>query len=341
MMYYNWAVFDEKTRRGMVARNCKRGYFDRIVGQNGAVDVLAGLIYQGLGVPDHCVPVNLMFVGPPSVGKTLLVTTLADALCVTCVHTEANQLKNNTTLARLILEEWAKHTPIKPDKVYGSTELYHLDSTIVFIDEIHGLSRIVQDGLLKATERNDGMLLTKNLVLDLRKTLWIGATTDWGKLCPAFQSRFMRCQLYPYNADEVTEIVRRYERGDMPLTACKRIVHFAGLIPREAIAFAEFAKMEAACKGISLEAAIEAVAKREGIDQYGMHAQRIQLLRILNGAKKDGCILRQLIGGLGLQQDEIIKHWLPPMLNSGLVIFDGGQYHITDKGKAELQKRGY
>jgi replication-associated recombination protein RarA len=342
-MEYNFAVGSEGARRFCVDRRANPSCpFNRVVGQEQAVDLVADLCYQALGRRDHFVPASLIFAGPASVGKTHLATVMADALNIIRVITDATQLRNNDSLAHLILEAWAKEglSTLQPAERYGETSLYVPDTTLIFIDEIHALTQTAQDGLLKATERNDGMLFAKNTVLNLRKAIWIGATTDWGKLCAPFRTRFTRVQLYPYTFEQVVEIVHR--RLGWEDRVCREVVKYGGLVPREVLQFAWLVDGAAKRMGVGVGEVLVEVARREGIDEYGMRVQRLGVLVALGG-HGEGMLLRHLVGATGLQQDELLQYWLPPLLNAApgeesLVRFDG-RYYLTERGKEELRKR--
>ena len=341
-MQYDFPVYGEKMRRFMVDRRINAHCaLARVIGQERAVELVADACYSGFERPDHFVEKSLIFVGGASTGKTHLATAMADTLDVVRVITEAQQIKNADNLAHLVLEAWARYmVPLEPAEEYGKTKLYRPDTTLIFIDEIHGLTDDAQTGLLKATERSDGMLFGKNRVIDLRKAIWIGATTNWGKLLPAFQTRFVRVQLFPYHAHEVAQIVHKKKRWEMRL--CERIVFFGGLVPRETFQFAGLVEDAAKRRGQTMLEVVEEVAAREGIDKFGMRIQRLMILRALQG-KEDGMLLRHLVGATGLDSDELLDYWLPAMLiappgEKPLVAYDK-KYFITERGEEELRKR--
>lgn len=350
-MAAQFMVLPEGLRRAVCDRTVSQ--WKTYIGQDAAVERLLDIQYQALSNPEHLVPENIMLAGPPSAGKTHLVKVLASGISTPLVTTDAYQLNAGVningkavaggpdTLIHLIHEAWAKtcYGPLEGYKA-GNFAMYHLPPMMVFIDEIHGLRRNTADALLKATERGDGQLFGKNCVMDCKKVLFIGATTDWGKLPPAFRTRFQRIDLYPPAPEEVAKIVKlnNPEWGD---EMCRKVVFYGSTVPREALAFARSVKRFADRKGVPAQDCIWEAAQREGIDQWGMRKQRVDILRALSLAP-DGLILRSLSAAVNLEPDEVVKHWLPGLMffKPPLVRNERSRYFITDAGVAELRKRG-
>lgn len=344
-----FTLFPAEVRREVVKR--KNLPFKNYVGQDSAVEKILDLVYQGYSNKHHIVPENLMLAGPPSTGKTTIVKMLVKALGTPAVITDSNQVNGGVsvgevkvprgvdTVIHLILDAWARtiRGPLAALKA-GSFYTYVVPPMVVFIDEIHGLGRKAADALLKATERSDGMLFGRDTVMDCKNVTWVGATTDWGKLPPAFRTRFLRVDLEPPTYDEVVQIVQ-LNNEDLDNKTCKEIVFYGSLIPREALAFARSVKRYAERVGDNPSTCVWACAQREGIDQWGMHKKRIEILTAL---KNSSLNLRNLSAAVNCAGEEVTEHWLPPLLFSkpALVHFDRPDYSITAEGLKELNKRG-
>ena len=345
---YEFCVFSEEVRRVTATREYSN--FANYVGQDDAVEQLLDLVYSALSDKYHRVAENVMFAGPPSTGKTYLSTLLANSIGTPILITDASQINAGVTfadkriaggpdtLAHLIQMLWAsKGRPLQGVPA-GSFKLFHVPPMIIFIDETHGLTRKSTDALLKATERADGKLFCRNSVLDCSNVLFIGATTSWGKLHPAFQTRFRRIDLVAPTAGEVAKIVQMNTKWD--LETCKKVVFYGSSVPREALGFARTIERFAKRAGKPVGECVAECAKREGIDQWGMKRQRIDILKSLSTAP-DGLILRNLSSSVNMEGDEVAKHWLPPLMfnKPSLVMEDGGRYLITEAGMGELRKR--
>lgn len=138
---------------------------------------------------------TLLF-GPPGLGKTTLSNIIANELGVGFKVTSGPVLDKPGDLAGLL-------TSLEPNDV-------------LFIDEIHRLSPIVEEYLYSAMEdfRIDIMIdkgpSARTIQIDLNRFTLIGATTRSGLLTGPLRARFgINCHLEYYDADVLTGIVER------------------------------------------------------------------------------------------------------------------------------------
>ena len=139
---------------------------------------------------------HVLIFGPPGLGKTTLSHIIANELGVNLRHTSGPVLERPGDLAALL------------------TNLEARD--VLFVDEIHRLSPVVEEILYPALEdfQLDIMIgegpAARSIRLDLPPFTLVGATTRAGLLTSPLRDRFGIVQrLEFYSTEELTEIVRR------------------------------------------------------------------------------------------------------------------------------------
>jgi Holliday junction DNA helicase RuvB len=139
---------------------------------------------------------HVLLFGPPGLGKTTLAHILSRELGVNLRHTSGPVLERPGDLAALL-------TNLEPKEV-------------LFIDEIHRLSPVVEEILYPALEdfQIDIMIgegpAARSIKLDLPPFTLVGATTRAGMLTNPLRDRFgIVARLEFYSAAELAAIVRR------------------------------------------------------------------------------------------------------------------------------------
>lgn len=139
---------------------------------------------------------HVLLYGPPGLGKTTLSAIIAHEMGVNLRITTGPAIEKPGDLASLL------------------TSLN--DNDVLFIDEIHRLSRTVEEILYPAMEdRVIDIILGKgpsarSIRMDLRPFTLIGATTRAGQLSSPLRDRFGVIQrLELYNTEQLTDIIRR------------------------------------------------------------------------------------------------------------------------------------
>ncbi|MDR0955870.1 MAG: Holliday junction branch migration DNA helicase RuvB [Candidatus Nomurabacteria bacterium] len=139
---------------------------------------------------------HVLLYGPPGLGKTTMAGVIAGEMGVGLRITSGPAIERAGDLASIL------------------TNLS--DGDIIFIDEIHRLSRVVEETLYAAMEdfKLDIMIgkgpAARSVRLDLPKFTVIGATTRTGSLAAPLRDRFGHIhRLEFYSADDIEKIIKR------------------------------------------------------------------------------------------------------------------------------------
>jgi Holliday junction DNA helicase RuvB len=184
-------------QEGEIERSLRPATLGEYVGQEkvrGQLEIFIQAARQRAEALDH-----LLLFGPPGLGKTTLAHIVSRELGVNLKQTSGPVLERPGDLAALL-------TNLEPRDV-------------LFIDEIHRLSPVVEEILYPALEdyQLDIMIgegpAARSIKLDLPPFTLVGATTRAGMLTNPLRERFgIVARLEFYNQAELTTIVKRSAR---------------------------------------------------------------------------------------------------------------------------------
>lgn len=178
----------------VIDRAIRPKYLSEYTGQQAVCEQMA-IFIQAAKARQEALDHTLIF-GPPGLGKTTLAYVIANEMQVNIKQTSGPVLEKAGDLAALL-------TNLEPNDV-------------LFIDEIHRLSPVVEEILYPALEdyQLDIMIgegpSARSIKLDLPPFTLVGATTRAGLLTSPLRDRFGIIQrLEFYNSEDLTNIILR------------------------------------------------------------------------------------------------------------------------------------
>lgn len=272
---------------------------------------------------------HVLLYGPPGLGKTTMASVIANEMNTNIRITAGPAIERAGDLASIL------------------TNLQ--DGDVLFIDEIHRLSRTVEEVLYSAMEdfKLDIVIgkgpAARSVRLDLPKFTVIGATTRTGALAAPLRDRFgIIHRLEFYTHDEIGNIIRRAARilnSDIHEESAQMLSTRARLTPRIANRLLKRVRDYADVNGDGI---IDTVVTRQAlelleVDELGLDAADRQLLSSMIENYGDNPVGVTTIAALtGDEVSTIEDFYEPYLLQIGFIERTPRGRRVTPKAKRHI-----
>lgn len=303
---------------------------DDFVGQDiirDRLEVLIGAAKQRGEPLGHC-----LFSGPPGLGKTTLANILAKAMDTHLVVTSGPVIEKAGDLAGVL-------TSLKTGDV-------------LFIDEIHRLSPIVEEYLYQAMEdfaldlMIDSGPNARSIQVKLNKFTLAGATTRLGLLSAPLRTRFaFTSRLEYYDAPTLVKIIQRTARllnVNLDTESALEIARRARGTPRVANHLLRWVRDYAQMKANNKidKGVVDRALQMLSIDERGLDEMDIKMLQVMIDHYQGGPVgIQAIAASIGEEPATIEDVYEPYLIMQGFLKRTPRGREVTPLGYQHLKKK--
>jgi Holliday junction DNA helicase RuvB len=282
---------------------CRPSRFNDIIGQSSVVDRLR-IMVAGCKNNNDTLP-HLLIDGPPGLGKTTIASAIANELEVNLYTLNAANIRNVKNILPYL---------------FGMAP-----RSVIFIDEIHRLTKIVEEFLYPVMEdfTLNMTIEDKPETIELPRFTLVGATTSGGSLSQPFYDRFT-----------IKEHLSYYSIDDLAKLAGLNAKKLGLIIPEEhLVGIAKRSKGTPRILNARLlwyknymsfykdkDIDIDAMFNSQGIDSNGLDIYDKLYLEILKKAKGNPMGLKSISSLTGIAIETIENSIEPYMVRMGYVV---------------------
>lgn len=271
---------------------------------------------------------HILLAGPPGLGKTTLANIIASELGQEMVQLTGGNIKDKKSMLEIFMH------------------LYNKGNCVLFVDEIHAMSRKISEVFYTALEDfyvDVDLGEGETARVNLPKFTLIGATTHPGMLQKPLKDRMeFQGELSYYDDGALTHVVQTAaSKLGVSFTpeAARAMAKRGRGTPRVVINLVKNVRDYAAYKKIHGNIDVKTVEeglKIFGIDSIGLNKLERRYLEYLNEEGKQG--IKSLSDALGVTESTLIDDVEPYLLRARLIRREAKGRCLTQRGKDYLNK---
>lgn len=293
--------------------NLRPKKISEIVGQKETLERLNILVasarHRNVALP------HILFDGPPGTGKTTLALALAEEMGCDIQIANAANVRTAKKIVPYLMRTRSR--------------------SILFIDEIHRLTKLVEEILYPVMEdfRLDVVNNQQTVSFNLQPFTLIGATTEGGSLSAPFHDRFKAHEhLSLYSVRDLLKLIDRNSSKldlDLSTQAKQSIAKVSRGTPRITNNLLEWVRDYCLAKNIKdiTEQVVADALDMQGVDNEGLTKIDRDYLRCLRRGFKGGPVSLETLANATTISRETIKHTIEPFL------IKRGKISITKRGR--------